>query len=94
MDLKNSVRYTSIPIGDLKPSADHARQHGRHQRRKIRRLLEQLGTQPVPIMCTPDNVIIDGHALCEVMREMGATEVLVAIVQNQSVGQKKARLSP
>ena len=35
-------------------------------------------------MVTPDLVIVDGHALWETMREIGAAEVYVAVLQNQT----------
>jgi DNA modification methylase len=94
VDSRNSVTHRSVPIGALKAYDAHARQHNRHQRRKIRRLVEQIGTQPVPIMVTPDLVIVDGHAIWETMREIGAAQVLVAILQNQTpAGIKALRLA-
>jgi DNA modification methylase len=57
-------------------------------------LLEQLGTQPVPVLCSPELAIIDGHALWAELRELGVAEVFVAIVQNQSAAEINAlRLS-
>jgi hypothetical protein len=91
---RNSVRHAWVPLGKLKPYGNHARKHNRQQRRKIRRLLEQLGTQPVPVLCSPEFAIIDGHALWAELRELGVAEVFVAIVQNQSAAEINAlRLS-
>jgi DNA modification methylase len=88
--VRNSLRHAWVPIQALKPHDNHAREHHGHQRRKIRKLVEQVGTQPVPIMVTPDLGIIDGHALWATMRELGAAEVFVAILESQSPAELKA----
>ena len=83
-DSRNSIRYERVPISAIRAYPHHARVHPKHQLNKIRRLVEQLDAQPVPVIVAPDLTIIDGHALCEVMSKLGATEIFVAIVQNQS----------
>jgi DNA modification methylase len=87
---RNSLTHRWVPVGALKAYKNHARLHNRQQRRKIRRLIEQIGSQPVPILVTPEFVIVDGHGLWEVLREIGAAEVFVAILQNQSAAEIKA----
>src|SRR4051794_23584119 len=67
---QNSVRQVRVPIGALKPYENHPRQHNRQQRRKIRRLIENIGAQLVPVIVTPDLMIIDGLALWETMRDL------------------------
>src|SRR4051812_29224580 len=87
---QNSVRQVRVPIGALKPYENHPRQHNRQQRRKIRRLIENIGAQLVPVIVTPDLMIIDGLALWETMRDLGASEINVAILENQTPAEIKA----
>src|SRR4051794_39305278 len=87
---RNSARHAWVPVGSLKPYDGNVRQHNRHQRRKIFKLVDQIGMQIVPVIVTPDLEIIDGHALYETMRERGAAEVFVAILENQSPAEIKA----
>ena len=87
---RNSLTHRWVPVGAVKAYENHARLHNRQQRRKIRSLIEHIGTQVVPVIVTPDLIIIDGHAVWETMRELGASEIYVAILENQTPAEIKA----
>jgi hypothetical protein len=52
--------------------------------------VQQIGTQPVPIIVTSEFEIVDGHGLWATLRETGADQVFVAVLQNQSAAEIRA----
>jgi hypothetical protein len=83
LDVNNSIEILYPPISAVKPSPHAARQHNRHQRRKLKRLLTKFG-QVTPIIVDENYVIVDGHAVCEALVELGYEEIAVIVVQNRN----------
>ncbi len=85
----NSLRIEYLQIDAVKPYKNAPRVHNRAKRRKLRKLIERFG-QVVPIIVDPDNVIIDGHAVHAVLREMGAEQIAAVVAPGRSDPELKA----
>ena len=79
MMFRNSTEWISLPIGAIKPYRGHARRHNKRQLKKLKQLIRQFG-QVVPVVVDRDNVLVDGHAVWTVMRELGSGEIAAVIV--------------
>lgn len=87
--MKNSLDSNYLPIGAVAPSPHAARTHSKAQRRKLKALIEKFG-QVAPIIVDHANVIVDGHAVYDALRELGFDEVAVVVVQNRSDAEIRA----
>ena len=81
--LRNSREWRSIPIDRLKPYGKHLRRHSRKKIDKLKKLIEHFG-QVAPVLVNAENVIIDGHAVWQVVRELGAGEIGVISIEGRS----------
>lgn len=72
-----------VAIADVHPYSTQLRQHNRHQRGKLKKLLKTFG-QIVPIVIDKANVILDGHLVREVLLEMGHKTIKVVRVEGLS----------
>ena len=79
----NPGSYIRLAIDSVSPSPHHARVHNRKKRRKLEKLLKKFG-QVTPIVVDPDHVIIDGHAVYQVLKDLGCHDVMAIIVSNGS----------
>ena len=87
--MKNSIEILYPLIPAVKPSPHAARQHNRHQRRKLKSLLTKFG-QVTPIIVDENYVIVDGHAVYETIRELGYDEIAVVVVANRTEAEIRA----
>ena len=87
--MKNSLEILHLPIASVKPSPHSARQHSAAQRRKLKTLIEKFG-QVTPILIDNANVIIDGHAVYDAVRDLGYDEIAVVAVHNRSDAEIRA----
>src|SRR5450759_4594991 len=87
--MKNSLEILYLPIKAVKPSPHAARQHNQHQRRKLKRLLKKFG-QVTSIIVDENHFIIDGHAVHEMMVELGYDEIAVVVVANRTEAEVRA----
>ena len=87
--MKNSLEILYPSIKTLKPSPHTARQHNRHQRRKLTGLLKRFG-QVMPIIVDENYAIVDGHAVYETMVELGYDEIAVVVVANRTEAEIRA----
>jgi len=93
MTIPNSIEWQSVPIGSLKPYSKRLRRHDRHKIDKLKKLLGHFG-QVVPIIVDAERVVIDGHAVLEAMRELGADEIkIIAIAGREPADIKALRLA-
>jgi DNA modification methylase len=79
----NSPVSRMLPINSLNAYEGSARTHNRTQRRKLESLVRRFG-QVVPVIVDQNNTIIDGHAVWEVMRELGYDDISAVIVSGRS----------
>jgi ParB-like chromosome segregation protein Spo0J len=87
--LRNSTEWQSVPINAIKPYARHARRHSKRTIEKIKLIIGRYG-QVAPIIVDPANVIVDGHAVWQAMRELGAGEIAAVVVSGRSDPEIKA----
>jgi DNA modification methylase len=87
--VKNSIEIQYLPIGRVTPSPHRARVHNSQQRRKLESVLRRFG-QVAPIIVDMDNVIVDGHAIHEGLRELGYDEIAVITVLNRTPAEIRA----
>jgi DNA modification methylase len=87
--VKNSLEILYPAISAVKPSPHSARQHNRHQRRKLKSLLTKFG-QVTPIIVDETYVIVDGHAVYESMLELGYDAIAVVVVANRTEAEIRA----
>ena len=76
--ISNSLRIEYLKLDAATPYQNAPRVHNRAKRRKLRKLIERFG-QVVPIIVDPEHVIIDGHAVHAVLREMGVEQIAVLV---------------
>jgi ParB-like chromosome segregation protein Spo0J len=69
-----------VAIADVRPYTSQLRQHNRHQRRKLAKLLKTFG-QIVPIVIDKSNTVLDGHLVREVLLEMGHKTIKVVRIE-------------
>jgi DNA modification methylase len=81
--------FIRLPIDSVSPSPHHARLHNQKKRRKLEKLLKKFG-QVTPIVVDPDHVIIDGHAVFEVLKGLGCHDVMAIVVANGNAIDKRA----
>jgi DNA modification methylase len=87
--MKNSIEIIYPLISAVKPSPHAARQHNRHQQRKLKSLLTKFG-QVTPIIVDENYAIVDGHAVYETMVELGYDEIAVVVVANRTEAEIRA----
>ena len=89
MNIRNSNEWLSLPIETVRP---YGRQFRRHDRRKIAKLKKLIGHfgQVVPIIIDANQVIIDGHAVWQAMRELGSGDIATITVAGRSDPEIKA----
>lgn len=83
MTIRNSIEPLTVPIASLTPYTRHVRQHGRRKIAKLKKLIGHFG-QVAPIIIDASNTIIDGHAVWQAMRELGAGEIAVVTVEGRT----------
>ena len=79
----NSLTIDYLPIDAVRPYGNAVRIHNRTKYRKLRKSIERFG-QLVPIIVDPEHVIVDGHAVHAVMRELGAEQIAVVVASGRS----------
>ncbi|MBA3519479.1 MAG: DNA modification methylase [Rhizobiales bacterium] len=77
------MNITYLDLDAVRPYEKAARVHNRAKLRKLRKLIERFG-QVVPIIVDPDHVIIDGHAIHAVLREMGEEQIAAVVATGRS----------
>ena len=87
--LHNSPQWRTARIDDVKPYPGRARTHDKKQATKLEKLIKRYG-QVTPIIVDGDSVIIDGHAVWEVMKTLGYDEIAVVVVATQTDYEIKA----
>jgi len=89
LELRNSNEWLSLPIDSVVP---YGRQLRRHDRRKINKLKKLIGYygQVVPVIIDANNIIIDGHATWQAMRELGSGDIAAVTVAGRSDSEIKA----
>jgi hypothetical protein len=87
--IRNSTEWVSKRIDEIKPSPEHARRHNKNQLRKLKQQIRRFG-QIVPVIVDQNGVIVDGHAVWTVMRELGSGEIAVIVVANRTDPEIKA----
>jgi DNA modification methylase len=87
--IPNSRETQLRPIDSVKP---YDRQLRRHDRRKINKLKKLIGHfgQVVPIIVDANQIIIDGHAVWQAMRELGSGDIATITVAGRSNPEIKA----
>lgn len=89
LTLRNSHEWKACAIEAVKPYPGHARNHNKKQLRKLEKLIRRYG-QVTPIIVDSNLVIIDGHAVWAVMREIGNTEIAAVVISNRTDPELKA----
>jgi DNA modification methylase len=90
MALKNALEIIYLPATALKPSPHAARQHGGAQRRKLKSILSRFGqVVPLPVDATT-GALIDGHAVFDILVELGYDEIAVVRLENRSEAEIRA----
>jgi DNA modification methylase len=87
--VKNSLEILYPSTKAVKLSPHTARQHNRHQRRKLTSLLKKFG-QVTPIIVDENYAIVDGHAVYETMLELGYDQIAVVVVANRTEAEIRA----
>lgn len=85
----NALKIEYRDIIDLKPHKRSLRTHNRSQVRKAASLLRRYG-QVLPIIVDQDGVIIDGHLVWTVMKELSHDEIAVVVALNRDPTEIKA----
>ena len=81
------ITYAAVSL--LKTDPKHPRRHSDQQIKQLARSIETFGFV-VPILATPDNVIIAGQGRCLAARILGMTEVPVISIEHLSEAKIKA----
>lgn len=89
MNIRNSNEWASIPIDSLKPYGRRIRRHGKKSISKLKKLIGHFG-QVLPIIVDANRIIIDGHAVWQAMRELGAGEIATITVAGRNDPDVKA----
>ena len=87
--IRNSTEWNWLPIDAIKPYPGHARRHNKRQLEKLKQQIQRFG-QIVPVVVDRDNVLVDGHAVWTVMRELGSGEIAAVMVANRTDPEIKA----
>jgi len=87
--MRNDMEIERVPIAQLKPYPKTPRIHNRKKRRKLASLLRRFG-QRLPVVIDEANQIIDGHAVVDVLKELGSEDVAVIIVRNRTSAEIRA----
>lgn len=80
-NLKNALTIEYLPINQLKDYDKEIRIHKEKQKKKTRPNLQKYG-QVLPIPIDQYNVIIDGHLIWEILKELGYEQIAVVVVSN------------
>jgi ParB-like chromosome segregation protein Spo0J len=86
-----SYRFGTCIIDRLRPHPENPRTHDRAQRRKLKKLIENLGLGAPPVI-DKNEIILAGHARVEVAKELGMTEMPVIQIFGLSEAKKRAYL--
>jgi ParB-like chromosome segregation protein Spo0J len=89
LKIRNSYEWQSLPIDSVEPYSRHARRHDRRKITKLKKLIGHFG-QVVPIIIDSSNVIVDGHAVWQALRELGSGEIAAIVVAGRSDPEIKA----
>lgn len=89
MKLRNSNEWQSLPIDSVVPYGRQLRQHDRRKINKLKKLIGRFG-QVAPIIVDANNIIIDGHAVWQALRELGSGDIAVITVVGRSDPEIKA----
>jgi len=87
--IPNSLERLSIAIDSLKPHGRQIRRHRRSKIEKLKKLIAHYGQLP-PIIVDTSGAIIDGHAVWQAMRELGAAEIGAIRVAGRSEAEIRA----
>lgn len=88
--MKNSLQINYVPATAIKASPYAARRHSAGQRRKLKAILRQFG-QVVPLpLDAATGTLIDGHAVFDVLVELGHDEIAVVRLENRSEAETRA----
>ena len=87
--LHNSPQWRTTRIDDVKPYPGRARTHDKKQTAKLEKLIKHYG-QIAPIIIDGVGVIIDGHAVWEIMKTLGYDEIAVVVVETRTDDEIKA----
>lgn len=90
MPAANSIHTQYVRMELLRPNEKPLRIHNRAQRRKIAKLFQLAGGQPVPIITNSAFQIIDGHGIYHHLEETGATEALVTVLHSPTETEARA----
>jgi len=80
---RNGPELKYVSIDGVHPFKNHPRRHKASQLEKLTALIRHFG-QVVPIIVDDQNIIVDGHAIWQAQRELGADEVLVVTMVGRS----------
>jgi len=86
-----SYRFGTCIISRLRPHPENPRTHDRAQRRKLKKLFENLGLGSPPVIDETE-IILAGHARVEAAKELGMTEMPVIQIFGLSEAKKRAYL--
>jgi len=89
LKIRNSYEWLSLPIDSIKPPTRYVRRHSRRQITKLKKLISHFG-QVAPIIVDANQVIIDGHAVWQAMRELDSGEIAAVAVTGRSDPEIKA----
>lgn len=78
----NSLQIEHRKWLELKPYPNTPRIHTRKQRRKLEAILRHFG-QITPILIDEKNVIVDGHLVAEVWKDLGNDQIAVLVVRGR-----------
>ena len=79
----NSLSIVLIEIALLRRVSRNVRRHDAKQLRKIQKSLNQFG-HVRPILVTADLEVVDGHLICEALKQNGATTVRAIVLHDLS----------
>ena len=89
MKIRNSNEWLSLPIDTVGPYGRQVRRHDRRKIAKLKKLIGHFG-QVAPVIIDANQTIIDGHAVWQAMRELGAGEIAVVTVAGRTDPEIKA----
>jgi ParB-like chromosome segregation protein Spo0J len=88
--MRNDMEIERVPIAQLKPYERTLRIHNRKKRRKLVSPIERFG-QALPVLIDKAHKIIDGHAVVDPLKELGATDVAAIVVRNRAPAERRDR---
>ncbi|GHU68126.1 methyltransferase [Clostridia bacterium] len=83
------LEIITLPLGDIKPFVNNAKEHPKAQIAQIRASIEAFGMND-PIAICENNTIIEGHGRVLALREMGAETVPCIRLTHLTEPQKRA----